>query len=106
MLLAKEILPMPLQTFVPMLAAGEADSAVPPRPFGLLTWSLPLGQLDLASLGWSNEHGLPVVSPVQPAATPSSAAKRVVAAAKGAKGEGGGCTLQQMLGFLRFASEL
>ncbi len=37
--------------------AGKAEGdgpggAAPPRPFGMLTWALPGGALDLASLGW------------------------------------------------------
>eukprot|EP00983_Pelagomonas_calceolata_P028630 896519-Pelagomonas_calceolata.AAC.3 len=40
----------------PKESKKEREDSVP-RPFGLLTWALPCGNLDLASLGWTNEPG-------------------------------------------------
>ncbi|KAL6762773.1 hypothetical protein V8C86DRAFT_3130507 [Haematococcus lacustris] len=49
--------------------AGDAGSLAPGRPFGPLSWTLPGGNFDLASLGWTPEvaGGLPEVLPQAPA---------------------------------------
>lgn len=60
-------------------AAAVADT--PARPFKPLTWALPAGSFDLASLGWVHEEGsgLPEIKPSTPStptvAKPGSASK-------------------------------
>ena len=66
----------------PPAKKGEAPAAgggAPPRPFPPLTWALPAGNFDLASLGWTNEEGsgLPVIQPATATAPPPGGGGRM-----------------------------
>eukprot|EP00798_Chlamydomonas_sp_ICE-L_P002710 gene2710-12580_t len=74
-------------------AADAGATAAPSRPFGALSWTLPAGNFDLASLGWEDEEGsglpkIEVEEAPKPVTPPTSKGGKA-APAKGKKGAAG-----------------